>query len=75
MPSKLHHDLLVKAINDYLKRGYRLLMLDRNLTGDYRPDAVVENEEEMVIIEAVVTSDRVQGVEDLQKLFSDYFWS
>lgn len=59
MPSKLHHDLLVEAINDYLERGYRLLMLNRSLTEDYSPDAVVKNEEEIVIIEVMVTSDRV----------------
>jgi len=68
--SKSHHDLLVKAINEYLENGYRLLMLNRSLTKSYRPDAVVENDEEIVIIEAVVTSDRTQNVGDIQHIFS-----
>ena len=53
-----------------MEQGYKLLMLNRSLTEDYRPDAVVKNEQEIVIIEVVVTSDRVQKVEDLQTLFS-----
>jgi len=69
-PKALHKSILIKAINEYFERGYKLIGLDSNLTDNYRPDAVMENDEEIVIIEAVVTSDRKQNVEDLQPLFS-----
>jgi len=70
MPSNLHKSILIKAINEYFERGYKLIGLDSNLTDNYRPDAVMENNEEIVIIEAIVTSESTQNVEDLQPLFS-----
>ena len=45
-------------------------MLNHSLTEDYRSDAVVENEEEIVIIEVVITSNRVGRIEELQGFFS-----
>jgi len=69
MPSKSHQSILVKAINEYFERGYKLISLGSNLTDNYRPDAVMENDDEMVIIEAIVTSDRTQEVDDIQKFF------
>lgn len=69
-PKALHKSILIKAINEYFERGYKLIGLDSNLTDNYRPDAIMENDEEIVIIEAVVTSDRKQNMEDLQPLFS-----
>jgi len=69
MPSESHKSILVKAINEYFESGYKLISLDSNLTDNYRPDAVMENDDEMVIIEAIVTSDRTQKVDELQKLF------
>ena len=70
MPSHSHKSILVKTINEYFERGYKLISLNSNLTDSYRPDAVMENNDEMVIIEAIVTSDRTQKLEDLQKLFN-----
>jgi len=69
MPSKSHQSILVKTINEYFERGYKLISLDSNLTDNYRPDAVMENDDEMVIIEAIVTSNRTQKVDELQKFF------
>ena len=70
MPSNLHKSILIKAINEYFERGYKLIGLDSNLTDNYRPDAVMENNEEIVVIEAIVTSESTKNVEDLQPLFS-----
>ena len=70
MPSNLHKSILIKAINEYFERGYKLIGLDSNLTDNYRPDAVMENNEEIVVIEAIVTSESKKSVEDLQPLFS-----
>ena len=69
MPSESHQSILVKTINEYFEKGYKLISLNSNLTDNYRPDAVMENEDEMVIIEVIITSDRTRKVEDLQKLF------
>ncbi|GAH16334.1 unnamed protein product, partial [marine sediment metagenome] len=70
MPSNLHKSILIKAINEYFDRGYKLIGLDSNLTDNYRPDAVMENNEEIVVIEAIVTSESTKSVEDIQPLFS-----
>ena len=70
MPSNSHQSILVEAINEYFDRDYKLISLNSNLTDNYRPDAVMENEDEMVIIEAIITSDRTQKVDDIQKFFT-----
>ena len=70
MPSNLHKSILIKAINEYFERGYKLIGLDTNLTYNYRPDAVMENNEEIVVIEAIVTSESTKSLEDIQPLFS-----
>lgn len=70
MPSKFHQSLLINVINEYAEKGYKLINLDTNLTDNYRPDAVMENHDEIVIIEVVVSSDRVPKVENLQPFFT-----
>ena len=70
MPSNSHQSILVKAINEYFNRDYKLISLNSYLTDNYRPDAVMENEDEIVIIEAIITSDKTQKVDDIQKFFT-----
>lgn len=71
MPVKSHERVLTLAINKYRKQGYELVSRDKPLPEmpSYRPDAVLENEEEVVILEVVLNSDRTEKFNQLQGLF------
>jgi len=61
---------LVKAINEYVEQGYWLVSLGQRLVPGYRPDAIVENDCEVVIIESVVSSFKIMKLNVLQPVFS-----
>lgn len=52
-----HQQLLVDTINKFLEKGYTLRTLNTTIYDGYRPDAVMENNDETIIIEVVVSSD------------------
>lgn len=70
MVSNLHQSILVKAINEYIEQGYSLVALGQTIMKGYRPDAIVENNDEIVIIESVVSSYKGMNLTKLQPLFS-----
>lgn len=55
--SKQHKMLKHKIKEQFLSRGYSLLSLDREVVDGYRPDIILENEEEVLFVEIVATSD------------------
>ena len=69
MPSNIHQSILVKAINEYIGRGYRLFSLGQRVVPGYKPDAIVENNHEVVIIESVVSSFKPMNLDEVQPLF------
>ena len=58
MPESQQHKLLKKKARDtFLKIGYDLVSFDEETVEGYRPDIILENEREVLFVEAVVTSD------------------
>ncbi|GAG56969.1 unnamed protein product [marine sediment metagenome] len=55
--SKQHKTLKHKAKEQFLNRGYFLSSFDREVVDGYRPDIILENDEEVLFVEIVVTSD------------------
>ena len=60
-----HINLKKWALNKYKKLGYNLISFDKEITRyksngivlTYKPDLILENDEEVLFIEAVITSD------------------
>ncbi|KKK94442.1 hypothetical protein LCGC14_2682820 [marine sediment metagenome] len=55
--SEQHRILKYKARDQFLGQGYSLLSLDREVVEGYRPDIILENEDEVLFVEIVATSD------------------
>lgn len=55
--SKQHRMLKHKTKEQFLDRGYSLVSFDREVVNGYRPDIILENEEEVLFVEIVATSD------------------
>lgn len=77
MPSRDHNQLLYSVSKEYIEKGYDLgqdaLKLSSHLHSmGWYPDLIMSNGEEIVIIEAIVTSDQTkpQIIKDVQPLFS-----
>lgn len=56
MTSNIHEKILDEKIKDYRDKGYDLISRNKKICYNYRPDAVVENKEKVVVIEVVISS-------------------
>ena len=70
VPGDIHQKRLVHAINSYFSKGYCLISLNSEIIPNYRPDAVFENEEEIVIVEVIESSESLRSLDSIQPHFS-----
>ncbi len=68
MPSQEHELILQKEVEFYIARGYKLLPRMKISELHYTPDAILESDLNIVILEAVITSDHDFDEDDLGKL-------
>ncbi len=58
MSESVQHKLIKeKARDTFLRLGYTLKSFDREIVNGYKPDLILENDYEVLFVEAVVTSD------------------
>jgi len=63
--SKQHKMLKNETKEHFQNKGYNLISFDREIVDGYRPDIILENEEEVLFVEVVATSDH-----DLEKEYT-----